>query len=252
MCASSTDRALASLSTNWGSCIEGPLQMLGEYTLALSRASGEGEKELIETCRMPSGLSVRDDALQPDAAFLALDHLATLAIEYGGWRQSEEIVQGMLARSRRWVLAYRRLLDLVEPLLFRGRPVYVEVHDDLGSPKGRVHEGNLLLAEALGWPVVRCSYDDVTMDTPVLRVVRAALHAIVSDHVPLATPFARGLQAAGHHAPASFVTHLAHRPGRRAGGGAADLAGASRAALVPSPCSGDRGAETPWPCPGGR
>jgi hypothetical protein len=92
--------------------------------------------------------------------------------------------EGNLAPSVLRLLTQERLLGVVEKLLFRARPRYVERTETLTVPRGRLSEGSLLLSQAIGLPQIDSTFDELTTDTPILQVVASALRVVASDHLP--------------------------------------------------------------------
>ena len=82
------------------------------------------------------------------------------------------------------LLLHRQFVAAVEPLLRNVRPQYLEVEDDLATPRGRLLDRSLVLHALTGWPSVVCRFDEQKYDTPLLRVVRAALHAVAHASAP--------------------------------------------------------------------
>ncbi|MGA0569075.1 5-methylcytosine restriction system specificity protein McrC [Rathayibacter sp. KR2-224] len=92
--------------------------------------------------------------------------------------------EGAFAPSFLRLLEHERFLNEVEPLLFRARPRYEERTEALGMPRGRLKEKSLLHSIATGVPVVESVFDELTMDTPLLRVVASALRVVATDQLP--------------------------------------------------------------------
>lgn len=92
--------------------------------------------------------------------------------------------EGAFAPSLVRLLEHERFLNEVEPLLFRARPRYEERTEALGMPRGRLKEKSLLYSIATGVPVVESIFDELTMDTPLLRVVASTLRVIATDQLP--------------------------------------------------------------------
>lgn len=92
--------------------------------------------------------------------------------------------EGALASSFLRLLRQERLLEVVGKLLFRARPRYAEQTEALRTPRGRLSEGSLLLSMATGVPTVESTFDELTMDTPILQVIASALRAVASDRLP--------------------------------------------------------------------
>ena len=84
------------------------------------------------------------------------------------------------------LLAHRRFLDAVEPLISTARPRYVEKTEILSTPRGRLIDQSVLYSLWAGWPEVACRFDELTYDTDLLRVIRAALQ-VTAHTSPLPT-----------------------------------------------------------------
>lgn len=183
--------------------LTGPPELLGAIALSLSRISGTGQAELLVPGRPP--------AQEPNVAaaishpFGCLIDLMLLA-EKAGIDTSETPYDGRLAESLMRLIAQERLLREVEPLLFRARPSYSEHTGTLSQPRGRLHDRSLLLASATRQPWVDCTYDELTMDTSLLRVVKSSLHVIATDRLP---PRIAALMPRAQTRAVQFIRHLA-------------------------------------------
>jgi 5-methylcytosine-specific restriction endonuclease McrBC regulatory subunit McrC len=82
------------------------------------------------------------------------------------------------------LMLHRRFVAAVEPLLRDVRPLYLEADEDLTMPRGRLLDRSLVLHALTGRPAVLCRFDEQTYDTPLLRVVSAALHTVVHASAP--------------------------------------------------------------------
>jgi 5-methylcytosine-specific restriction endonuclease McrBC regulatory subunit McrC len=82
------------------------------------------------------------------------------------------------------LVLHRRFVAAVEPLLRDVRPLYLDAEEDLTTPRGRLLDRSLVLHALTGWPSVLCRFDEQTYDTPLLRVVSAALHTVVHASAP--------------------------------------------------------------------
>jgi hypothetical protein len=129
-----------------------------------------------------------------------------LLAEKGGIGTSETSYDGRLTKSVMRLLTHERLLRAVEPLLFKARPSYIEHTDTLSMPRGRLHDRSLLLASATGQPYIDCTFDELTMDTPLLRVVKSSLYVIATDRLP------RRIAALRPRTQAQAVQFLRHLP----------------------------------------
>jgi len=176
---------------------------------SLAEVSGVGQAQLLGTCAPPEGRHQGTPAL--GSPFAELLTLASIA-ERSGVRRDEGPLTGRLDKGLTRLLMHERFLRLLEPMLFRARPRYVESTEELTAPKGRLHDKSLLLAESTGRPWVVSTFDDLTMDTPLLRVVLAALGAVSGDRLPntirALSPQVgmRAIQFAHHLAPVTQVS----------------------------------------------
>jgi len=107
-----------------------------------------------------------------------------LLAEKGSIDSRRTTFQGGLAPSFLRLLVQERLVEIVEGLLFRARPRYGELAEDLVTPRGRLSEKSLLMSMATSVPRVNSTFDELTMDTPILQVVATALRAIAADRLP--------------------------------------------------------------------
>lgn len=127
--------------------------------------------------------------------FSALIDLMLLA-ERGRLSQSPLTFEGTYASSIVRLITHERLLRALEPLIFRARPRYAERTEVLEVPRGRLGERSLIYSIATGVPRVESTFDELTMDTPLLRVIASALRVVASERLPLKVVQVRpGLQA---------------------------------------------------------
>ncbi|MGV9331315.1 5-methylcytosine restriction system specificity protein McrC [Nocardia sp. NPDC003726] len=123
-----------------------------------------------------------------------------LLAERGSLTSSPLNFEGAFAPSLLRLLTHERLLGVVESLIFRARPRYAERSEALEVPRGRLREKSLLLSLATGTPRVESTFDELTMDTPLLQVVASALRVIASDRLPRKiTALRPGLQTRAIH-----------------------------------------------------
>lgn len=92
--------------------------------------------------------------------------------------------EGSFAPSLLRMLSHARLVKVVEGLIFRARPRYVERIEALEMPRGRLQERSLLLSRTTGVPRVESAFDELAMDTPLLQVVVSALRVVASERLP--------------------------------------------------------------------
>lgn len=114
-------------------------------------------------------------------------HLLDLMMlaERGSISDSSLSFEGTFTRSLLRLLTHERLIELVEGLIFRARPRYVEHTATLGIPRGRLNEKSLLLSKSTGAPRVESTFDELSTDTQILQIVASALRVIISDRLPL-------------------------------------------------------------------
>lgn len=119
----------------------------------------------------------------PSDPFGDLIDLMLLA-ERGRLTSSPLSFEGAFAPSSLRLLTHERLLKTVEGLIFRARPRYAERTETLEMPRGRLRERSLLFSLATGTPRVESTFDELTMDTPLLQVVASALRVVASEQLP--------------------------------------------------------------------
>ena len=123
-----------------------------------------------------------------------------LLAERGRLTTSPLSFEGAFAPTLLRLLTHERLLQVVEGLIFRARPRYAERTETLEMPRGRLREKSLLFSLATGTPRVESTFDELTMDTPLLQVVASALRVVASDRLPpKVTALRPGLQTRAVH-----------------------------------------------------
>lgn len=183
-------------------CIASTASATGALLRHLSTVSNPGEVDLLASARRPD--RERPAESHKGNPFDGLFDLVNVANRSGVRSDESDFAHGLDPAFTR-VVTFQKFLSVVEPLLMRARPRYVEATEALRAPKGRVHDRSLLLAEATGVPELTVTFDDLTMDTPLLRVVKAALHVIASERVPA---FLRVLAARVDVQATQFAKHL--------------------------------------------
>ncbi len=102
-----------------------------------------------------------------------------------GWLTTSPLeFEGAFASSLLRLIAHERLVQVVESLIFRARPRYAERTETLELPRGRLSERSLLFSIATGTPRVESTFDELTMNTPLLQVVASALRVVASERLP--------------------------------------------------------------------
>lgn len=153
----------------------------GALAMGLATVSTE-QTDLLALSAPPDGPMVIPAS--GGAPFRALINLMLLA-ERGTLTSSSLTFEGAFAPSLLRLLTQERLLEAVEGLIFRARPRYAERTETLDVPRGRLGESSLRYSLATGVPWVESTFDELTIDTPLLQVVASALRVIVSDRLPL-------------------------------------------------------------------
>jgi len=160
--------------------ISTPATTVGALTMSLMDAT-RGQADLLSLGAPPDEPRIAP-ALSGDP-FPSLIDLMLLA-DRGSLANSPLTFEGALSPSLLRLLMQERLLALVEGLIFRVRPRYSECTATLGTPRGRLSGNSLLYSLATGTPSVESTFDELTTDTPLLRVVASALHVVGSDRLP--------------------------------------------------------------------
>lgn len=155
---------------------------LGTIMLAVTVVDQPGERQLIDI--MNPDTRVPPEPTPTEQYNLAPVIDLMLLARRAGIRRIEAPFKTAEQRTVLRVLNQERFVSSVEPILFRARPVYREFTEELGSPRGRVSDVSVVLAARMGSPMVECTFDELTMDSPLLRVILAALTVVASDRAP--------------------------------------------------------------------
>lgn len=146
---------------------------------------GPVQRKLLEVGRRTFG-QVEWASLDPH-----LDSLLSLLDLTQHMRSSllDQALEGRYSSSILRILEQRRLVAEVERVIFSARPRYEERTEVLSAPRGRIQERSLLLSRWSGVPSVTSTFDELTLNTPILQVVAAALRVTATDRVgsPLAS-----------------------------------------------------------------
>lgn len=92
--------------------------------------------------------------------------------------------QGTAEASLLRIVAQRMLLDEVGRVIDRARPRYRTRTETLTTPRGKLSAQSIALSTLTGRPAVESTFDELSTDTDVLRIVLAALRVIATDPVP--------------------------------------------------------------------
>lgn len=157
-----------------------PIASVGALTVSLAAISGK-QADLLKL-EAPRKQEVTATAISGDP-FSELINLMLLA-ERGKVTTSPLRFEGNLAPSLQRLLAYERLIQVVEDVIFRARPRYTDRTETLAIPRGRVSERSLLFSIRTGTPQLESTFDELTLDTPLLQVVACALRVVASERLP--------------------------------------------------------------------
>lgn len=119
------------------------------------------------------------------------------------------------------LLLFNRFLAEFERQAGHARPRYVERDEVLTAPRGRLDGAGLAVAVHTGAPAVRCRYDELTYDSPLLQVIRAALTVVAQARPPAAVAHldpGLAVRAARHVAALPGVAPLPRSYAAHAGG----------------------------------
>lgn len=129
----------------------------------------------------PAKESVTEPAAEGDP-FTSLLELSLL-VERSSLKSKDGGFEGGFAPAVLQLLAFERLVREVEKILFRARPRYSETTEMLTMPRGRLSAHSLMLSHASGIPRVLSTFDELTMDTALLRVIRAAVRVVAGTRL---------------------------------------------------------------------
>lgn len=169
---------------------------VGSLAMSLSELFRD-QADLLELVAPPKNSMVADQV--SGDPFRELVDLMLLA-ERGSLSESSLDFEGSFAPSLLRLLTHERLLLTVEGLVFRARPRYAERTETLQIPRGRLNARSLLFSQETGTPRVESTFDELTMDTPLLQVVASALRVVASEQLPRKIAVLRpGLQTRAVH-----------------------------------------------------
>lgn len=156
--------------------VSAPEQALGALALGLNDAA-RSHAGLLELAGAPkhrdADVDIGDD---PWEGLLDL----ALLVERSVLRNHDGIFEGDYAPAVLRLITFERLVREAERILFRARPRYSERTELLSVPRGRLSAESLLVSAASGIPQIRATFDELSMDTPLLRITRAALLVVAS------------------------------------------------------------------------
>lgn len=92
--------------------------------------------------------------------------------------------QGTPEASLLRVVTHKMFLDEVGRVIDRARPRYRTRTKSLTAPHGRLSAQSLVVSLATGRPTIESTFDELSTDTDVLRIVLAALRVVATDSVP--------------------------------------------------------------------
>lgn len=139
---------------------------------------GPSQRRLLEV----GARSVRESTVRAslDPSYTSLLDILALT-EHASASRADKTIVGRHSSSILRVLEQLRFVIAVEQVIVTARPRYEERTDDLTVPRGRIHERTLLLSQWSKFPSVTSTFDELTLNTPILRVAAAALRAVASD-----------------------------------------------------------------------
>lgn len=148
---------------------------------AVADGDGSAGGQLLE--RVGSGGLSGDERRADDGDFELLLSLMLLA---RGRRASlfSDGYSGYSALSLMRLITQRLFVDEVGRVLERVRPTYREHVETLSFPRGRLSGASLAVSLLTGAPAVKSTFDELSTDTNVLRIVLAALRVIAAEPVP--------------------------------------------------------------------
>lgn len=155
-------------------------ESVGSLMMGLAAISGN-QADLLELGTPPKEAPTATGI--PGDPFRELIDLMLLA-ERGRLNTSLLNFEGALSPSLLRLFTYERLVQVVESLIFRARPRYAELTETLEIPRGRLSEQDLLFSLTTGTPRMESTFDELTMDTPLLQVVASALRVVASERLP--------------------------------------------------------------------
>ncbi|MGC5076630.1 5-methylcytosine restriction system specificity protein McrC [Agrococcus sp. DT81.2] len=139
---------------------------------------GPVQRRLLEVGRRVTGATARRASLDP--SFESVLSLLNLTQHVRASRLDQAIV-GRYSSSVLRILEQRQFVLAVEQAILTARPRYEERTEELAVPRGRIHERGLLLSEWSKVPRVTSTFDELTLNTPILQVVAATLRLTASD-----------------------------------------------------------------------
>lgn len=124
----------------------------------------------------------------PDAQPPALEHVLHIAMlaDRSTLSEGQDSLEGSYAPSLSRVLTRVQFVAEVETLVHRTRPSYSEHRETLSAPRGRVLDSSLVEALASGKPQLESVFDELSIDTPLLRVIVSALRVVLEGDLPRA------------------------------------------------------------------
>lgn len=152
---------------------------LTESLLELKAPESEGD--LVELTR-PAGASTLLP-VEIDGGFESVVHVMLLAKRQRTAFDGDGF-QGFEVASLLRIIAQHLFVAEAGKLIDRARPAYKEIVEVLSSPRGKLNGTSLAFALLTGKPEVESQFDELTTDTPLLRIVLAALRIVATDHVP--------------------------------------------------------------------
>ncbi len=150
--------------------------------LAVSLAAVAQQQADLLTLGSPStdALCAPQGHVDPLSALIDL----MLLVERGSLMDSPLTFEGAFAQTLLRLITHERLVTAVEGLIFRVRPRYAERTETLSIPRGRLSAKSILFSMETGTPLVECTFDELTTNTPLLQIIASALTVVATDRLP--------------------------------------------------------------------
>lgn len=157
-------------------------QGLLETTRGLGKESAARDGYLLERIRQVD--AVEDAEKSPAAG--GLEDAVRLMLLAKRHRSSVDDAgyQGTPGASLLRIVTQQMFLDEVGRVIDRARPRYRTRTETLTTPRGKLSPQSIALSILTGRPAVESTFDELSTDTDVLRIVLAALRVVATDTAP--------------------------------------------------------------------
>ncbi|WP_243073825.1 McrC family protein [Microbacterium sp. SS28] len=161
---------------------QGLLETGGEAEAGAEAEGGTHDGYLLERVRLVGV----DEVAEPRPAGRSLEDVVRVMLLVK--RQRSVLggagYQGSPEASLLRIVSQQMLLDEVGRVIDRVRPRYRTRTESLATPRGKLSAQSLALALTTGRPTVESTFDELSTDTDVLRIVLAALRVVATDPAP--------------------------------------------------------------------